>query len=174
MQITLFPLSPPIPSPRLQHLYLGGNQLTCVPEEIGSLTRLQSLALCDNKITELPDSIASLTQLKSLQLHSNLLQTLPRALLELESIMSLSLRNNPLVARFVREMAFSLPTLQELSGRAVRNCGVSYRGVVPPHLQRWVGGCVWGKACHVSPVKLCIEEGMCVCAVNGSPVLATH
>ena len=109
-----------------------------MPEEIGSLARLQSLALCDNQIVELPDAIVSLSQLKSLQLHSNQLQALPRALLELDSITSLSLRNNPLVARFVREMVFSLPSLQELSGRAVRNYGVRYRGVVPPHLERWV------------------------------------
>lgn len=139
--------SPPLPPYRLQHLYLGGNKLTRVPEEIGSLARLQSLALCDNQIMELPDAVASLSQLKSLQLHSNQLQTLPRALLELDSIMSLSLRKNPLVARFVREMDFSLHSLQELSARAVRNCGVYYRGLVPPHLERWV--CL-GEVCHVS------------------------
>ena len=118
-----------------------------MPEEIGSLARLQSLALCDNQIVELPDAIVSLSQLKSLQLHSNQLQALPRALLELDSITSLSLRNNPLVARFVREMVFSLPSLQELSGRAVRNYGVHYRGVVPPHLERWV--CLGEVVCHM-------------------------
>ena len=127
---------PPLPL-SLQHLYLGGNRLAHVPEEIGSLTRLQSLALCDNQIVELPDAIASLTQLRSLQLHSNQLQTLPRGLLELDSITSLSLRKNPLVARFVREMVFSLPSLQELCGRVVRNYRVHYKGMVPLHLERW-------------------------------------
>ena len=122
----------------LQHLYLGGNKLEEITPEIGRLSRIQSLALCDNRLKSLPNEITNLVQLRSLQLHTNQLQTLPRGLLELENIISLSLRENPLVVRFVKEMKFQLPSLQELVGRVLRNNKVIYQysQVLPPHLVR--------------------------------------
>lgn len=56
-----------------------------------------------------------------LQLHNNKLNYLPRGIVELEMLEELSLRGNPLINRFVRELAYSPPSLLELAGRAVIN-----------------------------------------------------
>ena len=111
---------------RLEILYLGGNQLTSVPSELGSLRKLKALNLCDNKIESLPSSLVKLTHLQSLSLHNNRLTLLPVALIKLRNLEELSLRDNPLVVRFVRDMTFNPPSLLELSGRCIKNMGIKY------------------------------------------------
>ena len=117
---------------RLEFLYLGGNQLTDIPAELGQLSRLQSLALSDNYITRLPRELKQLTHLRSLSLHNNQLQMLPKEIIELTNLSELSLRGNPLVMRFVREMPHNVPTLLELSGRCIKKCRLHYNPSVIP------------------------------------------
>lgn len=117
---------------RLEFLYLGGNQLTSIPAEMGQLSRLESLALSDNQITKLPCELKHLTHLKSLSLHNNQLQMLPKGIIELTNLIELSLRGNPLVVRFVREMPHNVPTLLELSGRCIKKCHLHYDASLIP------------------------------------------
>lgn len=130
-------------------LSLGGNLINEVPEAVGSLSQLQALVLCDNLIELLPMSIARLKNLKSLLLHKNRLRHLPKDIVALKNLtevcthslsapnktcsiyihislsllLQLSLRDNPLVVRFVQDMALKPPTLLELAGRIVRASG---------------------------------------------------
>ena len=110
---------------RLEVLYLGGNRLIDVPDELGELPRLTSLALCDNRLESVPRSLASLRRLQSLSLHNNRLSTLPPEIVSL-NLQELSLRNNPLVVRFVQEMAFEPPSLMELAGRVIKTKNIKY------------------------------------------------
>ncbi len=52
--------------------------------------------------------------------NQNRLTTLPHGLIFLNSLTELSLRGNPLVVRFIREMAFQPASLLELSARVVK------------------------------------------------------
>uniref|UniRef100_A0A1L8EHZ7 Putative leucine-rich repeat-containing protein 58 n=2 Tax=Haematobia irritans TaxID=7368 RepID=A0A1L8EHZ7_HAEIR len=108
----------------LQVLSIGGNLITEVPESVGLLSQLQALVLCDNLIENLPASIARLKTLKSLLLHKNRLKHLPRDIVALKNLAELSLRDNPLVVRFVQDMALNPPSLMELSARMVKSTGV--------------------------------------------------
>ena len=121
---------------RLLHLYLGGNRIKTLPPEIGQMKALQSLSLCGNQLQALPEETTQLVNLRSLQLHGNCLEALPRSLLELGNIESLSLRNNPLVVRFVKELTYTIPSLQEICGRAIRNAKLHYQATLPSHLVR--------------------------------------
>jgi hypothetical protein len=104
----------------LEVLYLGGNRLVEIPATIGKLTQLSSLVLCDNALETIPSSVAQLQMLESLSLHRNKIRTLPPEILNLANLHELSLRGNPLVVRFARDVTFDVPSLKELSGRAVK------------------------------------------------------
>ncbi|XP_023299961.2 leucine-rich repeat-containing protein 58 [Lucilia cuprina] len=108
----------------LQVLSMGGNLITEVPEAVGVLSQLQALVLCDNLIENLPTSIARLKNLKSLLLHKNRLKHLPKDIVALKNLAELSLRDNPLVVRFVQDMALNPPTLMELAARIVKSSGI--------------------------------------------------
>ncbi|CAD7087455.1 unnamed protein product [Hermetia illucens] len=110
----------------LQILSLGGNLIAEVPETVGSLHHLQALTLCDNAIENLPTSIGELRNLKSLLLHRNRLKHLPRNIITLKNLTELSLRDNPLVVRFVQDMALNPPSLLELAARTVRTSAIEY------------------------------------------------
>lgn len=71
-------------------------------------------------------SIPRLHSLRSLSLHNNLLTYLPREILNLVHLEELSLRGNPLVVRFVRDLTYNPPSLQELAGRTVKTRNVPY------------------------------------------------
>ena len=116
----------------MEILYLGGNQLTEVPAELGLLASLRALMLCDNKIKFIPVSLSKLTKLRSLSLHNNQLTTLPVEIIHLVHLSDLSLRNNPLVFQFVQELEYEVPTLKELSGRIVRNSKIPYHQLPLP------------------------------------------
>ena len=49
---------------RLKILYLGGNQLEVLPDEIGQMQYLQSLSLSDNKLRRLPETLSTLSRLR--------------------------------------------------------------------------------------------------------------
>ncbi len=113
-------------SPRLEHLYFGGNHLVTIPAELSSLQSLVSLVLCDNRIETLPPELTKLKRLRSLSLHNNQLRTLPPEIITFGELCELSLRGNPLVVRFVRDLTWQPPTLLEMSARAVKNRNITY------------------------------------------------
>lgn len=117
---------------RLTYLYLGGNRLRQIPHELGDLPNLSALILCSNQLQSIPRELNHLTSLMSLHLHDNQLQTLPRDILQLSNLQELSLRNNPLVMRFVKEWPDTVPTLLELSGRAVKRHNLPYDELTIP------------------------------------------
>ncbi|XP_029816497.1 leucine-rich repeat-containing protein 58 [Manacus vitellinus] len=110
----------------LEFLYLGGNFITSIPPELAKLPCLKYLVLCDNKIQSIPPQLAQLHSLRSLSLHNNLLTYLPREILNLVHLEELSLRGNPLVVRFVRDLTYNPPSLQELAGRTIKTRNVPY------------------------------------------------
>ncbi|GIY82519.1 leucine-rich repeat-containing protein 58 [Caerostris darwini] len=105
---------------KLQVLYLGGNKLRDIPAEMGKLQQLRCLTLCENQLQSLPSSISSLRRLRSLSLHRNQLTTLPPEIVTLKGLVELSLRDNPLVVRFVQEMTYDPPSLQEMAARTIK------------------------------------------------------
>ncbi|XP_071256421.1 leucine-rich repeat-containing protein 28-like isoform X4 [Salvelinus alpinus] len=63
--------------PNLIELYLHSNNITCVPEAIGNLSRLQSLDLSDNALQVICPEIGRLRSLRHLRLANNQLNYLP-------------------------------------------------------------------------------------------------
>ncbi|XP_074012388.1 leucine-rich repeat-containing protein 58 [Numenius arquata] len=123
----------------LEFLYLGGNFITSIPPELANLPSLSYLVLCDNKIQSIPPQLAQLHSLRSLSLHNNLLTYLPREILNLVHLEELSLRGNPLVVRFVRDLTYNPPSLQELAGRTVKTRNVPYApSDLPENLVRYL------------------------------------
>ena len=55
----------------MTELYLGGNELTEIPSEIGNLVNLQSLYLYGNQFTNIPSEIRNLTNLITLDIGYN-------------------------------------------------------------------------------------------------------
>ncbi|CAL8464368.1 g3903 [Coccomyxa elongata] len=62
---------------QLNLLALDHNQLTEVPDAIGTLRSLQRLSLAHNSLTQLPGTLGQLTALRRLDLRHNQLQSLP-------------------------------------------------------------------------------------------------
>ena len=124
---------------RLEVLYLGGNQLTNVPRQLGSLVNLRALILCDNKLLSIPQELAQLKNLHSLSLHRNQLTTLPMEIVMLVNLKELSLRDNPLVSKFARDLDFNPPSLLELSGRSIKIHSITYNtDILPSGLVRYL------------------------------------
>jgi Leucine-rich repeat (LRR) protein len=80
----------------LKELYLNDNQLTVLPNSISNLTNLEYLVLNDNQLTELPDSIGNLTKLKGIYLGDNELTKLPESIGNLTNLEELGLDKNQL------------------------------------------------------------------------------
>ncbi|XP_014664936.1 PREDICTED: leucine-rich repeat-containing protein 58-like isoform X2 [Priapulus caudatus] len=115
----------------LEVLYLGGNRLKEVPATVGYLQKLTALILCNNQLRSLPSTVCQLKCLQTLSLHENRLTTLPPELTKL-NLLDLSLRGNPLVVRFVQELAFHPPTLLELAARRIKIKNIPYSEVDLP------------------------------------------
>ena len=89
----------PLPSPHThrthpptythtQELYLRRNQLRCLPDNIGDLSKLDTIYLESNQLDEngLPDSFAELESLKGLPLHKNRFTTIPSSVFALVNL----------------------------------------------------------------------------------------
>ena len=64
----------------LSFLELDSNQLTSLPESIGSLQKLELLNVSSNRLEALPTTIAQLTSLKLLNAECNRLEGITEAL----------------------------------------------------------------------------------------------
>jgi Leucine-rich repeat (LRR) protein len=82
----------------LQKLYLDGDQLTSIPNEIGNLMNLQELYLHCNQLTSLPNGIGNLVNLQILYLHHNQLTSIPNDIGNLVNLWKLDLENNRLTS----------------------------------------------------------------------------
>jgi internalin A len=78
----------------LEHLDLGWNRLTTLPEPINQLRSLITINLAYNKIQNLPKSISDIKQLKMVNLAYNVLREFPKALEWVKSLRVLDLRAN--------------------------------------------------------------------------------
>lgn len=70
----------------LQHLYLGKNCLTHLPEELGQCKTLVHLGCENNQLMSLPSSLGQLKNLTSIDFSHNLLQSLPNLPINCEKI----------------------------------------------------------------------------------------
>ena len=87
----------------MQELYIDGNQISVLPDEIGYLREITELGLLNNQLVEIPRTIGHLTKLKCLHaegnkielyLRDNCFATLPDALCDLAELDSLYLEDN--------------------------------------------------------------------------------
>lgn len=101
----------------LTRLTCGGNKLTSISEEIGSLTKLHTLNLWSNKLTQIPDTIGELTNLSVLSIFDNNLTTLPPSFQNLTSLTELHLSRNPFVS-----LPVSIGSLKSLTLLKLQKC----------------------------------------------------
>ncbi|WP_181243754.1 leucine-rich repeat domain-containing protein [Chamaesiphon polymorphus] len=80
----------------LKSLYLWENQLTSLPESISNLTNLSILDLSYNQFSYVPDSVCNLANLSSLNLTGNQITNLPLSIVNLSSLTELQLDKNPI------------------------------------------------------------------------------
>uniref|UniRef100_A0A915C2Z7 poly(A)-specific ribonuclease n=1 Tax=Parascaris univalens TaxID=6257 RepID=A0A915C2Z7_PARUN len=80
----------------LTALFLNGNALTRIPNEISHLVNLTMLDLSFNKLRSLPAELGDMISLCHLYLNSNLLRVLPYELGKLFRLQTLGLQGNPL------------------------------------------------------------------------------
>jgi hypothetical protein len=80
---------------RLQWLILTDNQLTTLPEALGSRPDLQKLMLSGNRLTSLPPSLQQCHQLEMLRLASNAIVDFPEWLWDLPRLAWLAIAGNP-------------------------------------------------------------------------------
>ncbi|HIK46617.1 MAG TPA: serine/threonine-protein kinase [Leptolyngbyaceae cyanobacterium M65_K2018_010] len=81
--------------PQTRWLILTDNQLTTLPQSIGSLKRLQKLMLAGNQLQTLPEEMAACLNLELVRLAANQLGELPPWLLTLPRLAWLAYAGNP-------------------------------------------------------------------------------
>jgi hypothetical protein len=96
---------------RLKRLDLRWNNLSALPESIGSLRNLKRLSLSGNKLTALPESIGSLRNMEYLYLRNNNLTALPDSLVSLRNLERLDLSDNPIAHGFDQSYRDMLPAV---------------------------------------------------------------
>lgn len=80
----------------LRWLRVNFNRLESIPESIGNCTLLEELYLNDNLLTSLPASFCQLKNLNTLTLDNNHLTSLPACITGFDKITYFSIRHNPL------------------------------------------------------------------------------
>ena len=80
----------------LKKIFIRGNNLNTITEELFSLPNLEILDLSENQLTDLSKSINFLSSLKELHLESNQLNSLPETIGSLISLETLDLSENKL------------------------------------------------------------------------------
>lgn len=153
----------------LKCLYLGKNQLKSLPNNFGKLDDLLELDLSDCQLTTLPDSICHCQSLDKLWVNNNRLRSLPNRIGDLSRLREFHVRSNQLqclpatmlnmslytftahdncflhefdqrkIARYFVSPSCRVPTLQESTGRAIADFGVSWKkGLIPNHLEEYL------------------------------------
>ena len=97
---------------RLSQLYLGGQGLTSIPNNIENLENLKWLRICDNELSSIPESIGNLENLITLDSWGNNLNSLPESIGNLTNLNCLSLFQNQLTS--IPESLGNLDSLQTL------------------------------------------------------------
>lgn len=120
--ITVLPCLHLASLPKLTSLFVRGNPISVIPEELGLLTGLTRLSIDSLQISKLPQSIGLLTRLVDLWLPHNPLRSLPSTMDKLVSLTYLQLHSNLLPVRFQRT-TFKHDSTQEF----VREIGRYYR-----------------------------------------------
>jgi Leucine-rich repeat (LRR) protein len=124
----------------LKVLYLGGNQIEELPSSLGNLENLTCLSLHDNLIKQLPHTMVKLSNLQVLNIHKNQIKILPVEIIGLRHLKQLSVRENPLLTNFAQTIHMGVPSLLELSARAVKkyklDTSLSLSSVLPQEVNR--------------------------------------
>lgn len=82
----------------LTHLEFGFNNLTEIPEWVGTLHKLETLKICYNSLTSVPKHIESLTNLKELILYSNQITAVDKCINYLPKLKTLILAYNNIMS----------------------------------------------------------------------------
>jgi len=85
-------------SPRLRWLILTDNQVSALPDSIGSCARLQKLMLAGNQLADLPEAMRGCVGLELLRISANRFEALPDWLLQLPRLTWLAFGGNPVSA----------------------------------------------------------------------------
>ena len=80
----------------LVDIFVDGNNLKDIPDEIGALKNLRHLKFQNNNITKIPKTIGYLVKLKDVDLRNNLLMYLPIEFKNLKTLRYVYLHNNPI------------------------------------------------------------------------------
>lgn len=85
-------------SPGLRWLILTDNQISVLPDSIGSCARLQKLMLAGNQLAALPEAMRGCVGLELLRISANRFKALPEWLLQLPRLTWLAFGGNPVSA----------------------------------------------------------------------------
>jgi hypothetical protein len=85
-------------SPGLRWLILTDNQISVLPDAIGTCARLQKLMLAGNQLAELPEAMRGCVGLELLRISANRFEALPEWLLHLPRLTWLAFGGNPVSA----------------------------------------------------------------------------
>ena len=85
-------------SPGLRWLILTDNQVSALPDSIGSCARLQKLMLAGNQLADLPEAMRGCVGLELLRISANRFEALPEWLLQLPRLTWLAFGGNPVSA----------------------------------------------------------------------------
>lgn len=121
-------------SPRLRWLILTDNQVSALPESIGSCARLQKLMLAGNQLADLPEAMRGCIGLELLRLSANRFQTLPEWVLHLPRLTWLAFGGNPCSA-MPREPSAAVPHLHWEDLVLAEQLGEGASGVI--HKAHW-------------------------------------
>jgi hypothetical protein len=91
-------VAPAAISPGLRWLILTDNQISALPDSIGSCTRLQKLMLAGNQLADLPEAMRGCVGLELLRISANRFKSLPEWLLHLPRLTWLAFGGNPVSA----------------------------------------------------------------------------
>lgn len=107
---------------KLEELYLYGNSLKEIGEQLGDLKRLRILNVGRNQLAKLPESIGELIELETLHVYENCLSVLPSGVRRLEKLQTINVLSNadlPVPPREVRCRADAKATASFLAGGTI-------------------------------------------------------
>lgn len=144
----------------LTMLALSGNKLTFIPPEIGHLRRLISLYLSRNQLTSIPPEIGQLQNLTVLTLEGNQLTSIPPEIGDLRSLTELALYNNQLTSIPPEIGQLQRLTRLNLSGNPIEHYPINVQRLMMR--QRWVGPSIYTdtQSVHTSSIQSSIKESI--------------